>query len=90
MGNLRNDLYDGPEEMSDAIQDFCEERGVEVYFIRILSSQFEGFSNVKLTVATGDYLTVIDNDFWPENVNAREWYQGNNDKKAGNPAAGNR
>ena len=85
VGNLRNDLYDDPEEMSDAIQDFCEERGIEVYYIRILSSQFEGFSNVKLTVATCDYYTVIDNDFWPENVTAREWYQGNNDKKGGNP-----
>ena len=84
VGNLRNDLYNDPADMSDALQDFCEERGVGVYSIRILSSQFEGFSNAKITVATIDYQTVIDKDFWPENVSVREWYQGGNDKKSAN------
>ena len=85
--NLTIDSYNGPEEMADALQDYCEERGVGVYFIKILNSQFEGYANVKLTIDTCDFETVMDNDFWPDNVSARVWYTGN-DKKGPNQSPG--
>ena len=60
--------------MADAVQDYCEERGVGVFFIKVMASLYEGFANIKLTVATCDYTTVIDGDFWPPNVSPREWF----------------
>ena len=90
VGNLRTELYNDPEEMSDALQDYIEARGVDVFFIKTMNSQYEGFANAKIVVATGDYDTVISRDFWPENIFVREWYQGKEkDKKqasAGNHA----
>ena len=83
--NLKTENYNGPEDMADAVQDYCEERGVGVYFIKVMSSLFEGFANIKLTVATCDYATVVDNDFWPPNVSPREWYV--KDKKNANNGA---
>ena len=72
--NLKTEKYIGPEDMADAVQDYCEERGVGVYFIKVMNSLYEGFANIKLTVATCDYMTVLDSDLWPENVSPREWY----------------
>ena len=72
--NIKTDNYVGPEDMADAVQDYCEERGVGVFFIKVMNSLYEGFANIKLTVATCDYTTVVDGDFWPENVSPREWY----------------
>ena len=72
--NLETDNYVGPEDMADAVQDYCEERGVGVYFIKVMNSLYEGYANIKLTVATCDYTTALDNDFWPDNVSPREWY----------------
>ena len=80
--NLKTENYNDPEEMADALQDYCEEREIDVYFVRILNSQFEGYANVRMTVATSDYETVIGDDFWPENISAREWYPGKEKKVA--------
>ena len=85
MRNLKTDNYNGPEDMADAVQDYCEERGIGVFFIKVMASLYEGFANIKLTVATCDYATVIDSDFWPPNVSPREWFV--KDKKAANNGA---
>ena len=74
MRGLRTDLYDGPEQMQDAIQDYCEERGVALYYIRIMSNTEDGLANIKLQVASEDFDQVTDHTFWPENVHVREWY----------------
>ena len=60
--------------MEDAIQDYCEERGVAIYYIRIISNTEDGLANIKIQVAACDLHTVLDQTFWPENVNVREWY----------------
>ena len=79
--DLVSSTYNTPEEMSDAIQDYCEERGVGVFFIRIMRNQFDdNLANIKLTVAMADYETVVEDGFWPENVFAREWYPGKEKK----------
>ena len=84
VAGLKADLYDDPEEMKDALQDYCEARGVDVYFINILNNSYgDGFANAKLTIATADYQRVISHSFWPADVFAREWYVGNKKKKAG-------
>ena len=72
--SLRTDLYEDPEQMQDSIQDYCEERGVAVYYIRIMSNTEDGLANIKLQVAACDFETVMDDTFWPENVSVREWY----------------
>ena len=83
--SLKADIYEGPGQMADSVQDYCEERGVGVFFIKVLNNGFgDGYANVRMTVATCDYETVTDRDFWPESVSAREWYVGK-DKKGGNP-----
>ena len=56
-----------------------------MYFIKVLNNGFGGgYASVKMTVATVDFTTVTDDDFWPESVSAREWYV-RKDKKGGNP-----
>ena len=71
---LRTDIYEGPEQMQDSIQDYCEERGVALYYIRILSNTEDGLANIKIQVAACDFQTVLDQTFWPENVSVREWF----------------
>ena len=62
-------------DMEDAMQDYCEDRGVGVYFIKILKKQIDdGLANVKITVAACDYYAVMDNSFWPEDVSVRDWH----------------
>ena len=50
MRGLETDGYDGPEDMENAIQDFCEDRGVDVYYIRIINHPEPGVANVKVTI----------------------------------------
>ena len=71
---LRTDIYEGPEQMQDSIQDYCEERGVALYYIRILSNTEDDLANIKIQVAACDFQTVLDKTFWPENVSVREWF----------------
>ena len=84
MMNLLSDMY-----LRSMVISSSKKGGVDVYFIKTMNSQYEGFANAKLVVATGDYTVVTNKDFWPENVFVREWYQGKEkDKKqvnAGHP-----
>ena len=79
---LRNDIYVDADEMEDCIQDYCEERGVGVFFIKIMQKQVDdGLSNVKITVAACDYPVVTDNSFWPSSVTVRDWRVGPSKKQ---------
>ena len=83
---LKADIYQSPDVMADAIQDFCEGKGVDLFFIRIMNNQSgDGYANAKITVQVQDYERVTGRDFWPETVSAREWYVGN--KKGNNNGA---
>ena len=78
---LRNDIYVDSDEMEDCIQDYCEERGVGVFFIKIMQKQVDdGLSNIKITVAACDYPVVTDYSFWPSSVTVRDWHVGPNKK----------
>ena len=64
----------GPEDMEDAIQDYMDDRGVTVFFVRVISQPEPGLANVKVTVSDVDLQKTLDYNFWPEGASAREWY----------------
>ena len=81
---LISEGYETVENFEDAICDYCEARGVEVYFIRITSQMEPGIANVKISICEDDLDEALDPAFWPENVTVREWYRDNSkDKKSG-------
>ena len=71
---LETDGYEGPEDMEDAIQDYMDDRGVTVFFVRVISQPEPGLANVKVTVNDVDLLKTLDYNFWPEGASAREWF----------------
>ena len=71
---LESDGYIGPEDMEDAIQDYMDDRGVTVFFVRVISQPEPGLANVKVTVSDVDLQKTLDYNFWPEGASAREWY----------------
>ena len=50
-----------------------EETGIYPTFIQIMKSKRKGTAAVRINVKTNDLKTVLEPDFWPENVYAREW-----------------
>ena len=84
--------YDKKIDMENALRDYCEERGVGALFIRIMAHEFDpNTANARIVVHEDDMHTVMDRDFWPEEVYVREWYnkpKGGNRLNMGNGAQG--
>ena len=67
-------IYDSKEEMEEAVREYCEERGVGIFYMRIMPLQpGSDVANCKIGVAEEDADTVMDDDFWPKKVTVREW-----------------
>ena len=72
---LSTEGYDTRDAMEDAIIEYCEERGVALYFVRIMMKKSEpDEASIKITVSEEDMFTVLDHTFWPRHAEVREWY----------------
>lgn len=58
---------------SETIKHFMEEKGIYPTFIRTMKSKRKGTVAVRINIKTNDLKTVLESDFWPKNVYAREW-----------------
>ena len=68
-------IYENREDMEDAIDDYLQGRGIDVYYIRVFRRESDPeVANCKITVAGEDLESVLETTFWPENVSVREWY----------------
>ena len=82
---LRAEGYESKEMLEDAIIDYCDERGVDLYHIWIMTNTGEpDMANAKVTVASKDTRTVMVNSFWPGCATVREWYQNPKDANGKN------
>ena len=58
---------------SETIKHFMEDKGIYPTFIRIMKSKRKGNVAVRIDIKINDLKTVVEPDFWPKNVYAREW-----------------
>ena len=72
--DLSTEGYENKDVMEDAIINYCEERGVGIFFIRIMTRKSEpDVASIKISVADEDADTVLDPAFWPRHATVREW-----------------
>ena len=80
-------IYESKEEMEDAIREYCEERGVGIFFMRIMPIQpGSDVANCRIAVAEEDCDKIMDDTFWPEKVTVREWHINPKDNPVGGAA----
>ena len=74
-------IYGSKEEMEAAVRDYCEERGIGVFYISIMPIQMgSDVANCKIGVAEEDLAQVMEDGFWPSKVLVREWFYNPKDK----------
>ena len=84
-------VYSCKDEMEDAVREYCEERGVGVFFMYIMPIQpGSDVANCRIAVAEEDGDTVMQDSFWPEKVTVREWRHSPKDAPPGAGANDNR
>ena len=77
--------FESPEDLESALQVYCEERGVGTIFVKILTDKYESpTARCRICVFEADWVTVMDPDFWPEDVEVREWFVNPRDRKNNN------
>ena len=74
--------YKSSEEVEDAVFFYCRDRGVEVLYAKEIKNRFEShIACVKITVSESNMQIVLDEEFWPEDVEVRQWYQNNRSRR---------
>ena len=62
------------EDVVDSVRAYLRERGINPVFIRIIPVKFDSTRvGCRLTVREADFFDVMQFDFWPDNINVREW-----------------
>ena len=62
------------DDIIESVREYCMERGVKPVHIRIIPVRYDDNRvGCKITVVEDDFGYVVDSDFWPENISAREW-----------------
>ena len=74
--------FKNPEDMEESVKFYCRERGVDANFTRVMTNSY-GSETVgcRVNVKAADYFIILNNNFWPNNVEAREWYQKGRERK---------
>ena len=75
------------EDIEYSIAEYCCQKGVHATFVKGLAMA-AGQTDARLPVSVPeeDFDRVLDDDFWPDDIFAREWYMRNKSKKGGNQA----
>ena len=72
------------EDVLESVGEYCMERGIKVIFARIIPVKYDQTrSGCKVTVLEEDFENVVDSDFWPDNITAREWTNRPRDNNGG-------
>ena len=80
-------VFDCMEEIEYSIAEHCYQKGVQVTFVKGLTmSAGQTDARLRVSVPEEDFDRVLDDDFWPEDIYAREWYMRNKSKRGGNQA----
>ena len=62
------------EELIESVRSYCIERGITPTYIRIIPVRYDYTrAGCRLTVRESDFNMVIRNNFWPDEIRAREW-----------------
>ena len=66
--------YIDEDDIIESVKSYCLENGIKPIYIRIIPVRFDQTRvGCKLTVVEEDFERVIDSEFWPDNISAREW-----------------
>ncbi|CAB4044477.1 Hypothetical predicted protein [Paramuricea clavata] len=58
---------------ASTIKEFMQGKGVQPTFVRIMKSRRSGTVAVRINVRASDIKEILEPNFWPKNVYAREW-----------------
>ena len=68
------DTNESEEDVIESVRIYCLDRGITPVYICIIPVKFDCTrTGCRLTVRDEDYDRVIENEFWPENISARDW-----------------
>ena len=71
---LRVGVSESEDEIIESVRAYCVDLGVTPVFIHIIPVRYDCTrTGCRLTVQDEDYERVIEDSFWPENINARDW-----------------
>ena len=78
------------EEMVESIRNYCKERNIIPIYIRLIPVKYDCTrTGCKLTVKECDFEDTLDDEFWPDDVHAREWKRNrDNDDDGDRPQSG--
>ena len=58
---------------ASTINEFMQGKGVQPTFVRMMKSRRSGTVAVRINVRAADIKEILEPNFWPKNVYAREW-----------------
>jgi hypothetical protein len=58
---------------ASTIKEFMQGKGVQPTFVRMMKSRRSGTVAVRINVRAADIKEILEPNFWPKNVYAREW-----------------
>ena len=82
------------DDIVESVKSYCLDNGIKPVYIRIIPVRNDQTRvGCKLTVVEEDFERVVDSEFWPDNISAREWTprpRDNNGNNNGNNGGGGR
>ena len=71
---LKVNDYNNLNEIIESVRNYCNENNITAVYIRLIPVKNDCTrTGCKLTVNEYDYDNLMQDDFWPENISAREW-----------------
>ena len=83
-------VFDTPEEMEEAIKYYCQERNVKINFARVMPNPYGNDTvGCRVSCSDDDYDALMNAEFWPNNVEVREWFHKPRERKPSRTFTGN-
>ena len=84
-------MYKSPDDMEEAMKIHCRDRGINANFCRVMTNNY-GSSTVgcRVNVREEDFNMLLDPEFWPADVEVREWLPRGRDRRPSRTFQGRR